>query len=423
MTTLDALCVPLFICLLLCGCERAPTSSKPDLGASSTPDAASIQTASMLTFKAQDMLLRTGPKHAIATRAGKLVSWGDNDYGQLGRGGPRPEARPGPVEVLSDRAGLVADLDTGTSHTCALMMSGDISCWGGNEYRQLGNGSFDDSKQPVDVVGIDGHAVALSVSGYYGCALIRDGSVRCWGSKMYEDGGMMGPALEHAIATPVPGLSSGVTQIAVGTNHACALRGGLTVCWGNNSLGQLASKEVSDSTQPIPVAWLKQSVTQLTAGDDFTCALTDQAEVLCWGDGSHHQKGEGATQIKPQLIDFGDAVQGVPVQVTAGSTHACARFNSGSVMCWGSNASGELGATHLPNLPVSSPLMVQGLGAKALDVRAGQGYTCVRLPGEQITCWGWNMYGQLGRGEEPGVLTTPAPIERAQTPPKAPREK
>ncbi len=353
-----------------------------------------------------------------------MACWGNNDYGQLGQGGPRPELAPVALTNLAGLSSQILDLDMGISHTCALLSDGEVRCFGSNEYRQLGDGSFDDSKAPVMVSGIDQQAVALSVGGHQACALLESGAVKCWGSKMYDDRGMMGPVVYSDVAALVPGLVSGATAIAVGQNHACALRQKQVVCWGNNSRGQLAGTQVTDSDQPLPINALGKRVTQLSAGANYTCALTSApARVYCWGDDSHGQLGgsmnSGSLEPVPLPYDASDPV----VAISTGSTHACARLQTGKAWCWGSNRNAELGDGQINEAKAHAPVKVD-VDARVLDVQAGQGYTCLRVEPEdrdssrsnttnpELRCWGWNMYGQLGRGQKDawGDLTKPAPV-------------
>lgn len=139
---------------------------------------------------------------------------------------------------------------------------------------------------------------------YHACALDTGGGVRCWGDNFRGQLGD-GTSTNRETATPVSGLSSGVTAIAAGAFHTCAIKQDKTVvCWGRNDNGQLGNGTNLNSAVPVPVQALTQ-ISALTAGGAFTCALTQAGSVSCWGYNDFGQLGDG-TNIE----------RATPVQVT-----------------------------------------------------------------------------------------------------------
>jgi alpha-tubulin suppressor-like RCC1 family protein len=124
-------------------------------------------------------------------------------------------------------------ISTGWFHTCAVLGDGTARCWGDNSSGNLGDGTTTDSTFPRAVPGVTG-ATAIAASAFHNCALLGDGTVRCWGWIGTEE-----DPYGH-ISTPVtvPGLS-GVRAIAAGSwNHTCALLfEGTVKCWGGNRTG------------------------------------------------------------------------------------------------------------------------------------------------------------------------------------------
>ena len=115
------------------------------------------------------------------------------------------------------------------------------------------------------------------------CALTAAGGVLCWGA---NGGGRLGDGTSEARLTPTPvsGLGSGVTAIAVGGSHTCALtQAGSVLCWGNNWYGQLGDGSTESRFTPTPVTGLGAGVTAISAAGSHTCALTQAGGVLCWG--------------------------------------------------------------------------------------------------------------------------------------------
>ena len=136
-----------------------------------------------------------------------------------------------------------------------LLKAGNVKCWGNNSNGQLGNGTVNASKTPVNVIGVSG-AVALTSGGLYGnftCALLKTKTVKCWG---YNGNGELGigSIASQSKAKSVIGLK-GVTGVSAGGEHACArfATGGVK-CWGKNVYGELGNGTITDSTKPVVAA-------------------------------------------------------------------------------------------------------------------------------------------------------------------------
>ena len=98
----------------------------------------------------------------------------------------------------------------------------------------------------------------------------------------------------------VTGLSSGVTAIATGAAHTCALTaGGGVKCWGSNWLGQLGDGTTTDRLTPVAVSGLSSGVAAIVARGGHTCALMAGGGVMCWGDNEYGQLGDGTRQWTP----------------------------------------------------------------------------------------------------------------------------
>ncbi|NDE60266.1 MAG: RCC1 repeat-containing protein, partial [Acidimicrobiia bacterium] len=127
------------------------------------------------------------------------------------------------------------------------------------------------------------NAKYLSVGLDFACAITTSGGLMCWGNNDY---GNLGDDTYSDRISPVAvsGLSSGVTAVAVGEYHTCALTSaGAVKCWGNNDRGQLGDGTRTTRTAPVAVSGLTSGVTAITAGEYHTCALTSAGAVKCWG--------------------------------------------------------------------------------------------------------------------------------------------
>jgi alpha-tubulin suppressor-like RCC1 family protein len=101
-----------------------------------------------------------------------------------------------PVDVagLSDAIGIAA----GQGHTCAIRRDGAVTCWGYNEYGQLGDGSQVERTMPVKVSGL-AHASIISAGASHSCALVGEGQIICWGD---ASAGQLGDGISGVIARP-----------------------------------------------------------------------------------------------------------------------------------------------------------------------------------------------------------------------------
>jgi alpha-tubulin suppressor-like RCC1 family protein len=284
-------------------------------------------------------------------------------------------------------------VSAGANNSCALTNAGAVLCWG--VASRLGNGSTVNSSRPVGVTGLSSGVSAISAGGDHVCALTNGGAVVCWGNNTY---GGLGDGTGIASSTPVPvvGLSSGVASISSGARHTCAVTAaGGVWCWGYNAYGELGDGTTTNGLVPVPVAGLSSGVSAVAAGGFHSCAITTAGATVCWGQNVYGQLGDGTTTDSPTPVAAFGLSAGTAA-VTGGTYHTCAITTAGEARCWGSNNTGQIGDGTLVNRSV--PTTVSGLSSGVVRISGGRGSTCAVTTTGRALCWGWNLYGQLGDG-------------------------
>ncbi|MBN2084680.1 MAG: hypothetical protein JW748_05605 [Anaerolineales bacterium] len=142
-------------------------------------------------------LTAKGGHTCVLSGSGEIKCWGMNKFGQLGNGTFESESTPSLVTGLEGAAGIVA---AGWGQTCALLNGGILRCWGWNFYGQLGEGSTANRNHPVAVVGLDGIVTAIAGGGGHTCAILATGEVFCWG---FNDSGQLGNQANQDSSMPV----------------------------------------------------------------------------------------------------------------------------------------------------------------------------------------------------------------------------
>jgi len=295
---------------------------------------------------------------------------------------------------------ILTHISLGSFHSCSILDDGSVSCWGSNEFGQLGDGTRENKHVPNKVLLPLGKRVeSLSSGSYHNCAIIDDDTLRCWGSNEF---GQLGDGTTIERTNPVIislGVGKTATSVSSGEGHTCAIMDDKTIkCWGDNSNGQLGDGTKSSSSSPIAISLGSQDLAlSISSGSYHTCALTTDREVKCWGDNYHGQLGLGdnVDRLSPKLVNL--PVNGTVISISSGSFHTCAALSNAEVYCWGFNAYGQLGdfSTNNSNVPVKARLLENQIPTQ---VSSGVFHTCSLLDGGGIACWGDNTVGQLGDG-------------------------
>lgn len=268
-------------------------------------------------------------------------------------------------------------LALGYKHSCFISEDQTVSCWGSNQYGQLGHGKK--TKEEIEDELLD----------------------------RQNNGEVITPEVIEAeqnklsSSTPVKvkdsnGVMTGAIKISSSENHTCALlEGGNVKCWGWNSYGQLGntelntqSKKASSTAVDVNVADL-QGVKAISVGNKYSCALLEAGDIKCWGT-------EPSGFSADKLLEL---TKKNPTQLTTASAHACAVVDNNKIQCLGNSDDGKLGHTH------NTEQVVTDID-NALLVSSKGDHSCALLDNGRVRCWGYNLKGQIGNGDGGSAIST-----------------
>ncbi|MBC7954322.1 MAG: hypothetical protein H7Y33_00450 [Cytophagales bacterium] len=422
-------------------------------------------------------VIAPGTSHVCALRVdGRVRCWGVGSQGQLGTGSP---------DTIGDSVGEMGDalsgvdlgtaadgttplravqLASGQNHSCALLETGAVKCWGANNSGQLGRG--DDSENVGAQAGEMGNtlprvdlgsgrtALYLAAGGDRSCALLDNAQLKCWGD---NSSGALGAGLSKSavgrsagdMGDALPAVSLGTSlhavHVSVGHTHTCAVLIDANVkCWGSNDSGELGQGDtkargsdpgdMGDALKPVALG-VAAHAQRVEAGVNGTCVLLDgMPRVKCWGLNDRGQLGLGHTDNRGNASDqMGDALPPVQLRplnvvraLVVSDKGACAMEfdHPNRLFCWGAGDKGQLGLDNTEDRGSAPDQM--GANAKSVMLPTGSrvarvsasmfgGFACARLENGQLYCWGNNtsfVISPAGEqvGDELGEMAALQPI-------------
>lgn len=341
------------------------------------------------TVRAQT--IAAGVYHSVSLCSdGTVTCWGVNDFGELGNGSNTKSKVPVYVNSLT---GIVA-ITAGTRHSLSLKNDGTVWAWGKNTDGQLGNGSNTNSNIPVQVTGLT-DITAIAAGYYHSLALKNNGTVWAWGANGDGALGNGTTVTSKNVPTQMAGLT-GIIAIAGGSGFSLAIKNDGTV-WacGTNSGYQLGNGTNSASFVPVQVSSLT-GITAISAGDYYSLAIKNDGTVWAWGENYYGVYGNGTTTDGTTPVQVLSSLTGF-TKIKAAKSYSIAIKNDGTMWAWGYNTNGQLGNGSTTN----SNIPVQVTGLTNISEIAGGFYHSLALKNDGSGwAWGDNTFGQLGNGTQ-----------------------
>lgn len=382
----------------------------------------------------------------VSTRRGTVRCWGSSDEeGMMGYGVTHHNlgtVRPWEVGDVPVGARVRNLLQASVRAACAITVLSDLRCWGDPNWGSLGYGNnlpigddeYPRAAGPVPLGGTPAYVGGGEADHF--CVVLTSGGVRCVGSNL---AGQVGYGIPHSREsvigdneTPaemgdVP-LGGPAVHVATGgrAGMTCAaLANGRGRCWGINAgdwepstqrfeppvhgLGYGRSQgydsPIGDDETPADAGDLPLDgrILMFALGGHHICALMEGGGVRCWGDNYWGQRGAGLDE-SDDLAHAGESVELVfptpAVQLVAGWNHVCVLMESGAVRCWGQNIRGVLGyGDDYGRGNLESAEFIEDVplgGPAAMLLGPGQYENCAVMRAGGLRCWGANWDGHFG---------------------------
>ena len=297
---------------------------------------------------------------ALST-GGRIFAWGRNKHGELGNNSTKNSCLP----VAVDTSGVLAnqrvvDIAVGEHHfAAAVTAAGEVVTWGRNNWGQLGVQAVEERHVPGYVYSegeLKGKKIiSVSAGGNYLLVLSADGHIYGWGHNTF---GQLGcGTTSDSVFLPVAVDTSGglrgkkVVQISAGVSFSLALTAdGKVYAWGDNYYGQLGNGTNTRSSIPVEVGassrMANKKIVAIAAGGFHSLALASDGSLFAWGDNEYGQLGANSSAFSvnsPVLVDQSGVLKGKRiVAISAGDLHSLALSCDGSVFAWGLNEDGQL---------------------------------------------------------------------------------
>ena len=371
----------------------------------------------------------------VLTSKGRVIIWGNNDFGQLGSGHLVSQLNPMDITLQFDlfEDEMIIKIDTGSNYTMALTNQHRLFAWGENSSGQIGNGTQTNVLTPLDVTSFiqlssNEDIIDFSLGAFHSGVLTSQGRILTWGMNM---NGQLGDGTNDDRNLPTDitmqlGLlpSETVTSMVCGfLNTAILTSMDRILIWGDNMFGQLGNGTTDMATTPIDITTnitlnLTESIKEITLGGAHSALLTSEGRLFMWGMNMNGQLGNNSMidQIVPVLINPWFTLQTgeIIMDISLGYVHSSALTSDGRVFTWGDNMFGQLGNQTFDSsmVPIDITAFMSLNSEDMITSISAQFYnTWGMSDSHQVLTWGSNVFGLSGGQSLDDPITTPSQFD------------
>jgi prepilin-type N-terminal cleavage/methylation domain-containing protein len=360
-----------------------------------------------------------------------LWCWGDGGSYRRGDNSTSARSTPG-ITLLRTQFGMTpipgatgaVSLAAGSHFTCTTDTSAVLRCWGANTNAQTGLVTTAGTTNSPTVVTVAEGALSVAAGHQHACAVLDNGDTRCWGLNSSGRTGLATTTGARTTPGTIAALAGTTTSLGVGYYASCAVTDVADLwCWGESETFQTGYNSTTDRTTPTR-AWIRNVSEPLllagleplaiASGDGYSCVVDTDGDLWCWGNNADGRTGldvsTGVTLNPTRVTGIGGLVA-----VTAGARHGCALDEDGVVYCWGLNTLGRTGrgfSSTVTTLTLTPTTVVMPEGVAFVTLSAGEAHTCAVTDLGEVYCWGSRSNAQVGTGVvATSGQTTPALVE------------
>jgi alpha-tubulin suppressor-like RCC1 family protein len=339
-------------------------------------------------FSINAQSISAGGAHSLyICNNGDLMSWGSNSKGQLGDSSFVNRNQPVNVKGVNN----IIKVSAGGGHSLALRKDSTVWAWGYNQAGQLGDGTLTNKSYPVKVLNLQ-KVVAISAGENHSLALTDDGSVWVWGYNRY---GQLGDSTSMNRNVPVKIHSiDSIIKISAGQHNSMALRSDSSVwIWGDNNNGQLGFGSRMPMKKPYPVKVNNlEKVIDIVCGARYCLALNYEGIIKAWGKNYNGELGDGTVIDKYTPIQVSSIDNIIKID---GKNHNIAYRSDSTLWTWGRNSKGQLADSLISYS--STPIQLSYFSS-ILQFTIGGEHNMILKNDSTLWTWGGNSWGELGDG-------------------------
>jgi alpha-tubulin suppressor-like RCC1 family protein len=373
--------------------------------------------------------LSLGLRHTCYLNSvGKLRCWGSNQAGQISAGDEFEKSDAVALSPL-ETGFIPLSVSTHNIHTCTSSTDNQMKCFGSNSYGQLGVGNNEEIRDISQTISLPVKNVAqIAVGDNHTCALLKSGNIKCWGD---GSSGQLGYGNNDSIkdASLAPEINFGipVTQIAAGKDSTCVAFANQTAkCWGATIVGanfytffgtyfdDYQTNIINDALSSTTLSF-SSNIIQISIGNSQKCFLLSSGNIACIGGTNYNELGYWYNYYSvydhtwyyyyystlPEEIKLTSSIFFSKISCNGNACYAVS--STGDLYGWGELNWTNLNYTQLSNSIYSDAynyiryhIRLINVGAKVKLASKGQNHSCVLLINDHVKCWGTGVFGALG---------------------------